>query len=626
MKNAAHRATSAAPTDQTPRPASADSARSSRTDGPKRPGGPRQPTFEKTPLSTSHPRRTPPPRGETWQPPKRDPAKPPASDSPAARPADEVAPPKPAARSADEGTPPKPTPEHAAGTPVTEERPSRRSPRRGRRKSSPESRRQDRPEPESRQPDRPEPEPRRQDHPPAEDAADPAAPAEPDAPWDPLAFEVPPREDKKRFLDFELPVEILHAVHDLGFRYCTPIQADTLELTLAGRNVAGRAQTGTGKTAAFLIAILRRMLHDPGSRPTQPGRPAALVIGPTRELVIQIARDAEDLGRYCNLRCVAVYGGMDYARQQDQIAAGPVDLMVATPGRLIDFGRSRVVSLKGVHTLVIDEADRMLDMGFIPDVRKIVQALPPKEQRQTLLFSATLTEDVMRLASQWMPDPVQVSVEPENVTVSTIQQEIYPIAAREKFTVLYNLLKREKTERVLVFCNRKISCERLMNRLIDYGVPCEMLSGDVAQKKRLRVLEDFRSGAIKVVVATDVAGRGLHVDDIAYVVNFDFPYEADDYIHRIGRTGRAGNIGTAISFACEDESFIIPEIEKLLGHELSCHVPTDDLFVAPPPPPRGERRHTVNPEDRAPQRDGPRRSGGPRRGPPRGGSGGRPRR
>ncbi len=557
-------------------PGSTASAESRTTRGPSQ-----KPSFEKNPHPALPSDKRPRPRGEEWQPPR---------------------PPDDAPQTAVSATSPDEAPaEHPPARP-------RRPPRRGRRPDQPG----DRPAGAVTQPEA--------------SGAPASAEAEPPAPWDPSTFVVPPREDKKRFHDFDLPVEILHAIHDLGFRYCTPIQADTLGLTMAGRNVAGRAQTGTGKTAAFLIAILRRMLHDPASRPSQPGRPAALVIGPTRELVIQIAGDAEELGKYCNLRCVAVYGGMDYARQQDQIAAGPVDLMVATPGRLIDFRRSGVVDLKGVHTLVIDEADRMLDMGFIPDVRKIIQSLPPREQRQTLLFSATLTDDVMRLASQWMPDPVQVAVEPENVTVSTIQQEIYPIAVREKFTVLYNLLKREKTERVLVFCNRKISCERLMNRLIDYGVPCEMLSGDVAQKKRLRVLEDFRSGAIKVVVATDVAGRGLHVDDIAYVVNFDFPYEADDYIHRIGRTGRAGNIGTAISFACEDESFIIPEIEKLLGHELPCHVPSDDLFVEPPPPPRGERRHRVDPEDRAPQRDGPRRGGGTRRGPPRGGSGGRPRR
>ncbi len=431
------------------------------------------------------------------------------------------------------------------------------------------------------------------------------------APWDPASFQVPPTEGKKRFQDFDLPPEILHAIQDLGFQYCTPIQAETLELTMAGRNVAGRAQTGTGKTAAFLITILRRMLRVPASRPTAPGRPAALVIGPTRELVIQIAQDAEALGKYCGLRCIAVYGGMDYARQQEQIAAAPVDLMVATPGRLLDFRRSRIVDLKGVHTLVIDEADRMLDMGFIPDVRKIVRELPDREQRQTMLFSATLTNDVMRLASQWMPDPIQVAVEPEQATVDTITQVVYPIAAREKFTVLYNLLQREKAERVLVFCNRRIGCERLLNHLRDYGIPCEMLSGDVAQKKRLRVLEDFRAGTIKVVVATDVAGRGIHVDDIAYVVNFDFPYEAQDYIHRIGRTGRAGHTGTAISFACEDESFIIPDIEKLLGGALPCQTPPDDVLRELPPP-RQRRHHDVPAEDRAPprHRDARRRPGG----------------
>jgi ATP-dependent RNA helicase RhlB len=241
----------------------------------------------------------------------------------------------------------------------------------------------------------------------------------------------------------------------------------------------------------------------------------------------------------------------------------------------------------------------MLDMGFIPDVRKIIRELPARDQRQTLLFSATLDSEVMRLASQWMPDPVQIAVEPENATVETITQLVYPIAKREKLTVLYNLLKKYETERVLVFRNRRIGCERLMGDLIGQGIACEILTGDVAQKKRLRVLEDFRSGKIKVLVATDVAGRGIHVEDIALVVNYDFPYEPDDYIHRIGRTGRAGHTGTAISFACEDESFIIPDIEELLGEELPCQQPDEELLVELP---RSIRRPRTSRPPRSPRR------------------------
>ena len=401
-------------------------------------------------------------------------------------------------------------------------------------------------------------------------------------PWDPASFVVEPQEGKKRFQDFDLPVEILHAVHDAGFKYCSPIQAATLVQTMEGINVAGKAQTGTGKTAAFLIAIIYRMLKSKTERPTKPARPTALVLAPTRELVIQIVKDADELGHHAGLRSVAVYGGMDHAAQQDRLAAAPVDLVAATPGRLIDFIRSRAIDLKGVQTLVIDEADRMLDMGFIPDVSRIIRELPAKDMRQTLLFSATLTPEVMRLASQWMPDPIEVSVDAEHATVDTIQQIVYPIAAREKFTVLYNTLKQHEGKRFLIFRNRKRDCDDLCRELAGHDIAVEQLSGDVEQKKRLRILEDFRSGKTKVVVATDVAGRGIHVDDIAYVVNYDFPYEADDYIHRIGRTGRAGSTGTAISFACEDESFIIPEVEKLLGQPLHCQQPEELLFKTVP--------------------------------------------
>lgn len=405
----------------------------------------------------------------------------------------------------------------------------------------------------------------------------PEAPPIPDIPWDPAEFTVEPQDGKKRFHDFDLPVEVMHGIFDAGFKYCSPIQGQTLNQTMAGLNVAGKAQTGTGKTAAYLIAVFCQMLAKPDKRADKPGKPTALVIAPTRELVIQIIKDAEELGKYCGIRCLAVYGGMDHAAQQDRLEKAPVDLIAATPGRLLDFMRSRVVDLKGVHTLVIDEADRMLDMGFIPDVRKIIRELPPKENRQTLLFSATLNDSVMELASQWMPDPIKVSVDSEHATVDTIRQIVYPIAASEKFTILYNILKKHEGERFLIFRNRKRDCEELRRELESHDVMAEELSGDIDQKKRIRILEDFRSGKVKVVVATDVAGRGIHVDDIAYVVNYDFPYEADDYIHRIGRTGRAGTTGTAISFACEDESFIIPDIEKLLGEELHCQQP-DDLL------------------------------------------------
>ena len=328
--------------------------------------------------------------------------------------------------------------------------------------------------------------------------------------------------------------------------------------------------------------------------------PRALVIAPTRELVIQICKDAATLGKYCGLRSLAVYGGMDYDRQRREVSDAPVDLLVATPGRLLDFMRSRVIDLSKVDTLVIDEADRMLDMGFIPDVRSIINRLPPKDKRCTMLYSATLTDDVMRLASQWMEAPVRVETETEQVTTKTVKQIVYVVTANEKFTVLYNLIQQYPDSRILVFCNRRNTTEDVADSLSRRGIRCEMLSGDVNQNRRLRVLEDFREGKVRIVVATDVAGRGLHVDDIGFVVNFDFPYDPEDYVHRIGRTGRAGASGTAISFADEDESFIIPEIEKYISEELKCTVLTHDDPLLVKLPARGQqhvRREAPPPQE-----------------------------
>jgi ATP-dependent RNA helicase RhlB len=404
------------------------------------------------------------------------------------------------------------------------------------------------------------------------------------ATWTLDQFQVPEAEGKKRFHDFDLPAEIMHAVADKNFQYCTPIQAMSLEHALAGKNVAGKAQTGTGKTAAFLVAILTRYLRSPEGRADKGGRPRALVIAPTRELVIQICKDADSLGKYCGLRSLAVYGGMDYERQKREVMDEPVDLLVATPGRLLDFVRSRVIDLSMVDTLVIDEADRMLDMGFIPDVRTIIRRLPPKEKRCTMLYSATLSDDVMNLAAQWMEEPVRVETETEQGATKTVKQIVYVVTSDEKFTVLYNHIQQFPDSRILVFCNRKTTTEDVADSLSRRGVRCETLSGDVNQNRRLRVLEDFRNGKIRIVVATDVAGRGIHVDDIGFVINFDFPYAPEDYVHRIGRTGRAGQSGVAISFADEDESFTIPEIEKYIGEELKCTLlKADDPLLAPIP-------------------------------------------
>ncbi len=416
--------------------------------------------------------------------------------------------------------------------------------------------------------------------------------AEAHAAWDVQSYQVPEEEGKKRFVDFGLPGEILHAVADLDFQYCTPIQAQSLEFSLAGKNVAGRAQTGTGKTAAFLIAVLTRYLRTPEKRNLKPGVPRALILAPTRELVIQICKDAEALGKYCgDVRSLAVYGGMDYDRQRRELEDAPVDLLVATPGRLKDYVRNHIIDLRQVDTLVIDEADRMLDMGFMPDVRAIVNRLPDRDHRCTMLYSATLNETVMNLAAMFMRDPVRVEVESDSLATDMVKQVVYIARSEEKFKLLFNHLAKHPEARTIIFCNRKFTTERLSENLRRRGIPCEVLSGDVNQVRRLKILEDFRAGKIRTVVATDVAGRGIHVDDISFVVNYDFPYEPEDYVHRIGRTGRAGQTGTAISFADEDESFIIPDIEAYINEPLKCTMPEEWMYAdLPEPTPRGRKR------------------------------------
>ena len=419
------------------------------------------------------------------------------------------------------------------------------------------------------------------------------------AAWDPASFVVEPAEGKKRFHDFDLPSEVMHGIADLGFKYCTEIQALSLEQALAGKNIAGKAQTGSGKTAAFLVAILTRYLRTPESRAKTGGTPRALVIAPTRELVIQICKDADAIGRYCGLRYLAIYGGMDYDRQKREVSDAPVDLLVATPGRLLDFVKSHVINLSSVDTLVIDEADRMLDMGFIPDVRRIMSYLPPKNKRATMLYSATLNDTVMRLAMNWMEEPFKAEVASETNATDTVRQVVYIVRSDDKFKVLFNHIALHPEARAIVFCNRKSTTEDVYDSLRVRGVNVEMLSGDVNQNKRLKVLDAFRDGEVKVVVATDVAGRGIDIKGLEYVINFDFPYEAEDYVHRIGRTGRAGSTGIAISFADEDESFAIPEIEEYIKEPLKCTMIQDDDPLLKPIPPRGSRPGSIDEEAKA---------------------------
>ncbi|GGK82912.1 ATP-dependent RNA helicase RhlB [Amphritea balenae] len=397
-------------------------------------------------------------------------------------------------------------------------------------------------------------------------------------PWSLADFPVVPEEGKKRFHDFKLPDVVMHAIADLNFRYCSDIQAATLSLSLEGKDMIGKAQTGTGKTAAFLISIITDLVDYPLEYKPARGVPRALIIAPTRELALQIASDAEETGKYCDLSVVALVGGMDYEKQRRQLAARPVDILVATPGRLIDFVRSKDVDLGDVEVLVLDEADRMLSMGFIPDVRTIIRHTPRKGDRQTLLYSATFTDDIMSLAQQWTVDAEVVEIAPEQKSTDSVEQLVYLVSRQDKYRLLRNFMQINQLERVIVFGNRRDETRRLAERLQKDGLAAALMSGEITQQKRLKTLEDFRSGKINILVATDVAGRGIHVEGVSHVINYALPEDADDYVHRIGRTGRAGSTGTSISFATEDDAFLLPEIEEVAGVKMECVYPDPNLL------------------------------------------------
>lgn len=411
-------------------------------------------------------------------------------------------------------------------------------------------------------------------------------------PWDPASFVVEEVAGKTRFQDLDLQPEIMHAVADLGFSYCSPIQAQSLPHALQGKDVVGKAQTGTGKTAAFLTTIIDDLLKNPIPEKRYAGEARALIIAPTRELVIQIAEDAKLLCKYTDLKIHTLVGGMDYVKQQRHLHEDLVDILVATPGRLLDFCGNKDVFLDQLEILVIDEADRMLDMGFIPQVRQIVRQAPKREDRQTLFFSATFTDDVRNLVEQWTFQPVTIDIQPENVANSTVDQHVYLVSTEEKYTLLYNLIQQEHAESMIVFANRRDECRDLQEKLLRHGVNAGLLSGEITQNKRVSTLDAFKNGETKVLVATDVAGRGIHINDISHVVNFTLPEEPEDYVHRIGRTGRAGKSGTSISFACEDDALRLEPIGRLLGKEIKCEQPPEYLLLTPPelpPAPRSAR-------------------------------------
>lgn len=379
-----------------------------------------------------------------------------------------------------------------------------------------------------------------------------------------------------KFSELTLPETLRQGIENAGFTECTPIQEKTLPITLTGKDIAGQAQTGTGKTAAFLITLFTRLLGQKRSGDVR--SPRALILAPTRELVVQIEKDAQQLGEQCGFTIQAIYGGVDYMLQRNALRDG-ADVVIGTPGRLIDYLKQKVYSLSHIEVLVIDEADRMFDMGFIADLRFILRRLPAYDKRQNLMFSATLNLRVMELAYEFMNQPVKVEVTPEQMTAEKVEQLIYHVARKDKFPLLLGLLRKMGISRTMIFVNTKREGEFLQDRLNGNDFHCRIISGDVDQKKRLRILEDFKSGKLPIMIATDVASRGLHIDGVSHVINYDLPQDAEDYVHRIGRTARAGAEGIAISLADEDGAFYLEAIHEFIKDKIPVEWADDELFV-----------------------------------------------
>ena len=382
--------------------------------------------------------------------------------------------------------------------------------------------------------------------------------------------------DGKSFAEFDLSDEILKGIENAGFTRCTPIQELALPITLTGEDIAAQAQTGTGKTAAFLITLFQRLLQ---MEKRKPGIPSALILSPTRELALQIYQDGQVLGKRTGLKMVAVFGGIDYHKQATQLREG-VDVVIATPGRLIDYMKQGAFIPERIKILVVDEADRMFDMGFIKDLRYILRRLPSYDQRQSMLFSATLSSRVLELTYEYMNLPKEIYVTPDEITVDTVEQSLFHVAKHEKLLLLLGVLEREPWERVLIFANTKATVEWLSAKLKGNGYPVMGLSGNLNQRQRLKILNHFRSGDLKILVATDVASRGLHVEEISHVINYDLPQDREDYIHRIGRTARAGMSGKAISLACEEYVYSLEAIEEYIGEKIPVVWPDEDWLLA----------------------------------------------
>jgi len=398
------------------------------------------------------------------------------------------------------------------------------------------------------------------------------------------------------FTSLNLHPRLLSGLEKLGYNHCTPIQAACLPRALSGQDLAGQAQTGTGKTAAFLLATMQHLLTNAPRSPEGVVAPAAFMLAPTRELAVQIYNDAKALGADTGLSMTVCYGGAGYDQQRQEIERG-VDILIGTPGRLIDFYKQKLYTLDFVEIMVLDEADRMFDLGFIDDIRYLLRKMPPPAERKSFLFSATLSHRVLELAFEHMkPDVQKIEIEPEQVTAERVKQALLHISNGDKLQTLVGLLRQHDPVRTLVFVNTKRDCEQVEKALNLNGFESATLSGDVPQTRRLKLLQDFKDGRLPILVATDVAARGLHIGGVTHVINFDLPQEAADYVHRIGRTARAGAQGDAISFCCESYVYSLPEIETYIGMRIAPLTETVDQlkalapdFVAPPKPVRDFR-------------------------------------
>lgn len=390
------------------------------------------------------------------------------------------------------------------------------------------------------------------------------------------------------FSEFPLNPVLTSALQSAGFDYCTEIQELTLPLMLQGRDITAQSQTGTGKTAAFLLGMYQRLLDTPVDPERKKTELRAIILAPTRELAIQIYKDAMELGENTELKAVLAYGGTDYEKQRKQLESG-VDILIGTPGRIIDYFKQKVFSLKRVEVMVLDEADRMFDLGFISDIRYLLRRMPDPEERLNLLFSATLSHRVMELAYEHMDSPANLKTRSDQIAAEKVIQRVFHPASNEKIPLLVGLMQKLTPARSIVFVNTKRAAEKVQAYLNGNNINAEVLSGDVRQNKRQRLIKELSAGTLNTLIATDVAARGLHIEGVTHVFNFDLPQNAEDYVHRIGRTARAGASGEAISFACEEYVFSLPEIEELLGHEITASSITDDLLPELAPPAKIQR-------------------------------------